>query len=101
MSMQQQPSAGMPASHYIPPHSTGGAGIAPATMMAFVCCIALLSLVSLQTTEAAGIKWESRKEELEDAFAHFVAAGVMILLAIASVLSCCCPGVLIAAVAGR
>ena len=71
-------------------------------MMALVCCsIALLGLASLSTVEAAGIKWESRKEELEDAFAHVVAAGVMIVVAVASVLSCCCPGALIALAAGR
>ena len=90
MAMQQQQ-----------PGTSSGAGVAPGAMMALVCCITLLSLVSLPTADAAGPKWQTREEEVGDAFAHVVAQGVMILVAIASVMACCCPGTLVALAAGR
>lgn len=83
------------------PGTSSGAGVAPGAMMALVCCIALLSLVSLPTADAAGLKWESREMEVEDAFARFVASSVTIVMVIASVLLCCCPGALVALAAGR
>jgi hypothetical protein len=102
---QQQPAAptGTPAAHYMPGTSSSGlgAGVTPGAMMALVCCIALLSLMSLPTADAAGLKWESRKEEVDNAFAHVVASGVTIVLVIASVMTCCCPGTLVALAAGR
>lgn len=97
-SMQHPQAAG--ASHYMPNGGHGG-GVAPAAMMALVCCVALLSLASLQSAEAAGVKWESKKDELDHAWSTVISTGVCTIVIISSLLSCCCPQVLVALAAGR